>query len=194
MRRSLALALLAGVTLPLAACSGGHSDVKVTFDSAASAPAAAAPAADAPAAATASAEPLGAGDVRVTSTDGSFVMALVGDSVRMQLSDSLRRSVRQKIDSSADSAGGIGGMIARSVSGVVSSAMGFVVRIPVQQIENVRYEDGQIRFETRGGGHVNTSSQDTENRRAKAQFSAADGARFVAAVKARQQELGTQNR
>lgn len=167
--------------LALAACSHrdrddhANGDVKLSFDSAA--------------AAASVNEPLGPGDVRVKSTDGAVILALVGDSVRFQLSDSLRNTVKQSIDAKADSAGGIGAMIAKSVSGVVTSAMGFVVRIPVSEIENIRYEDGRIEFDTRGE-HSKFSMSGKGNRSdGNAKFTPEDGEKFVAAVKARQAEL-----
>jgi hypothetical protein len=43
--------------------------------------------------------PLGAGDVRITSTDNVLVLAVIGDTVRMQLSDSLRNTVADNVDS-----------------------------------------------------------------------------------------------
>lgn len=153
----------------LAAC-GRHdrSDIDVGFDSSHGA------VAD---------EVLGPGDVRITSTDGSVVMALVGDTVRMQLSDSLRQHVKQQLDSSTE--GGLGGMITRSVSGIVGSAMGFVMRIPVRDIEEIRYEDGKLELQTRGSNHVSFSGKGE----GKGRFSAEDGERFVAAVKARKAAL-----
>lgn len=166
-------ALLAAACLGLAACSGGDAaDLKVSFD---------------PARADSSAgAPLGPGDVRVTSVDGAVVLALVGDSVRMQLSDSLRRKVQQELDTSSQD--GFGGLVTRSVSGIVGSAMGFVVRVPVREIEDVRYENGKILFETRGSTKIQMSGKDGDGRSSTA-FTPADGERFVAAVKARQREL-----
>jgi hypothetical protein len=159
----------------LAACSRrDNSSVRVSFDSAK--------------AAESAAEPLGPGDVRVVSTDGNFILALVGDSVRMQLSDSLRSKVREEIDSSAG--GGVGGMIARTVSGAVSSAMGFVVRIPVTEIDDIRYEDGKIKFGTLGKAKISMGGGEGRDRQSHAEFTRADGERFVAAVKARQAQLG----
>jgi hypothetical protein len=179
MRRSLSAALL---LVALVACSrGDDSDIKVSFPK----PAAAAAPVD-----PLDAEPLGPGDVRVTSTDGAIVLALIGDSVRFQLSDSLRNSVKEKIDSAADSSGGIGAMITRSVSGVVSSAMGFVVRIPVSDIQDIRYEDGRIEFETRGKNNSHFSmSGKGKGGEDHGRFSPADGQRFVDAVKRRQASL-----
>jgi hypothetical protein len=174
MRRSLrALALVALPALTAACSRHDDSDVKVAFSQAS---------ADA-----AAVQPLGPGDVRVTSTDGSIVLAVVGDSVLFQLSDSLRNSVKKEISAAADSAGGLGGMITRSVSGVVGSAMGFVIRVPVQDIEDIRYEDGRIEFRTRGKNSKFSMNGSGKGGDDHAKFSPADGKRFVDAVKARQQ-------
>jgi len=171
MRPLRPLPLLVAAAL-LAACGRrDRSDVKVSFDQSK--------------AAAAAAEPLGPGDVRVTSTDGAFVLALVGDSVRMQLSDSVRAKVQHDLDTTKKD--GFAGLVTRSVSGIVGSAMGFVVRVPVRDIQDVRYEDGHIKFDTRGNSHVSINgSKDNES---SATFSPEDGARFVAAVKARQAQL-----
>ena len=70
------------------------------------------------------------GDVRIVSTDGVLVLSLIGDTVRMHLSDSLRNSVGAEITKDVDSSGdksGLGDMITKSVSKVVTGAMGFVV-------------------------------------------------------------------
>lgn len=178
MRRSLALLTLFATV----ACSSRDlrdvrdtSGVAVAFDKGA---------------AQASAEePLGPGDVRVTSTDGALLLALIGDSVRFQLSDSLRDRVKQQIDSAADTSG-FAAMITRSVSGIVSSAMGFVVRIPVQDIENIRYENGRIEFESKGKNGKFSMSGKGNAGPDHGRFSEADGQRFVDAVKRRQAELG----
>jgi hypothetical protein len=139
--------------------------------------------------------PLGEDDVAVTSTDNTVVLALIGDTVRMQLSDSLRRSVAAGVDSSiTNETGALGGMIARTVGKTVAGAMGFVVRVPVQEVENVRYEDGRIRFESHGNvkfsmdgrpGRAN-GGDDHDEKGSGARFSEEDGRRFVEAVKERQ--------
>src|SRR5690606_20852635 len=80
---------------------------------------------------------LGPGDVMLQSTGNALVLALVGDTVRMQLSDSLRNSVKQDLDT----AGGdsrIASAIVKSVGKVVNSALGFSVRAHVNDIEDLR--------------------------------------------------------
>jgi hypothetical protein len=180
-RLAALLPLVTAVTLGagLVACSiGGDDETRVSFSSSD----------------TARALALGEGDVAVTSTDNAVVLALVGDTVRMQLSDSLRRSVAADVDSSlTKETGALGGMIARTVGKTVAGAMGFVVRIPVQEVENVRYEDGRIRFESEGnvkfsmGDRSNRSNRtDGDEKGSGARFSEQDGRRFVEAVRARQ--------
>ena len=112
-------------------------------------------------------------------------MSAVARGFEITLSDSLRDKVKQELDSSKD---GFAGMITRSVSGIVSNAMGFVVRIPVRDIEDVRYEDGQIKLRSHGG-KGNFSMGGDKDGKGHASFSQADGERFVAAVKARQAQL-----
>ena len=173
--RLVRLAVL-GLPLALAACSFGDRDeVAVSFDRGD----------------TARAVQLGEGDVSVTSTDGAVILMVVGDTVRMQLSDSLRASVKAQVDSSVEQdAGAIGGLIGRSVGQIVGGAMGFVVRVPVQEIENVRYEDGRIQFESKGNVNFSMSGRGNADgdRKNGARFSPEDGERFVAAVKARQRD------
>ncbi len=156
------LALLAGCGRDEAKSSG----VNASFDAASELPA------------------LGVGDVEVRSTDRAFVMAVVGDTVRMHLSDSLRNSVDQEIDTSIGTKGGLGATIANSVKKVVQGAMGTVVRVPVNEIENLRYEDGHIRFGVRNGMiNVNTSTKGSSE---SAMFSESDANTFIDAVRARQ--------
>ncbi|MEP6764681.1 MAG: hypothetical protein ABJB66_10240 [Gemmatimonadaceae bacterium] len=127
--------------------------------------------------------PMGAGDVKITSSDNALVLSVIGDTVRMQLSDSLRNSVGKTVDSSMKGGGAIASAIASTVAGAVNGAMGFVVAINVNDIEDLRYEDGHLRFNSKGGKtDINTSG----NSRDKATFSADDAQKFIDAVKARQ--------
>lgn len=134
--------------------------------------------------AAASREPaMGPGDVKITSTDNVLVLSVIGDSVRMQLSDSLRSTVADNVDSSMKDKGAISSAIAKSVASVVNGAMGFVVAMNVNDIENLRFEDGHVKFEAKGGKTKITSSGDSQN---KAQFTPEDAQKFIDAVHARQ--------
>jgi len=108
--------------------------------------------------------------------------------VRMQLSDSLRRSVAHSIDTAADAKAGFGAAIAKSVGKVVSGAMSFVVRIPVQDVENLRYENGRLRFDVRGG-QVKVNGTDHSGN--DAEFTESEARRFIDAVERRKRARGT---
>jgi len=167
------LSLLVPLALALAACGGNDGDrnaaVKVAFDGD-----------------SARMPTLGPDDVLVTSNDGALIMAVVGDTVRMQLSDSLRNKVALDLDTSGAKSGGLGAAITKSVGKVVNNAMGFVVRVPVQDVQNLRYEDGRIKFDVRGGHvNMNTSGSGTD-----ATFTEADAKLFIDAVERRKRARG----
>ena len=138
--------------------------------------------------------PLGPGDVRVTSTDGMFVLAVIGDTLRMRASDSLAAKVRREMAEKADTATGFGGLVARTVTGAVGGVMDvaarYAVRVPVAEVRDLRYEDGQIRFETGREGRRDRGGDGRHENGMSAQFSRADAERFIAAVRARQRALG----
>ncbi len=131
--------------------------------------------------------------MRITSTDGAVVYTLARDTVRMQLSDSIVRHVRQKVNADADSASGnFAGFIKHTVAGALGSAMGFVIRTPVRDIRSARYDNGELRIETSGGPlHRGTFSVGNKhNGNDHTTFARADAERFVAAIEARQRALG----
>lgn len=127
--------------------------------------------------------PMGAGDVKITSTDNILVLSVIADTVRMQLTDSMRNSVGKTVDSSMKGSGAVASAIASIVASAVNDGMGFTVAIQVNDVQNLRYEDGRLRFNSKGGKtDINTSG----NSRDKATFSANDAQKFIDAVKARQ--------
>ncbi len=131
--------------------------------------------------------PLGPGDVRVVSTDGALVLALLGDTVRMRLGDSVTAKLRREVEAGADSASGFGGFVARTVKGAVGGAMAeaarFAVRVPVTEVRELRYEDGELRFGSDRGRRKHKEHT-------SARFAPDDAERFIRAVRARQRALG----
>lgn len=162
--------VLAAVTVALAAC-GGDAKVNVQLGSE-----------------NGGVVRLGEGDVQVKSTDGALVLSVVGDSVLMQLSDSLRNSVTAEVKSSTSNQGdGLGATIANAVggavSGVVNAAMGMTVRVPAENIENLRYEGGNLRFDVKGSNFRMTSkSGDAAKNENGGAFTEEDAMRFITAV------------
>lgn len=147
--------------------------------------------------------PLGPGDIRITTTDRRVDLVLVDDTISMGLADSLVQSARQDVDTgtAADiEAGGLGGRIAGAVKGAVGNALGIRIEVPLQDVEDVQYEDGTIKFSFREGtgptmmllGKRRAVSFDapqferdhSDERSALQSFSEKDAKRFVAAVRA----------
>ena len=130
--------------------------------------------------------------VRIVSTNGAVVYTLARDTVRMQLGDSLVRDVRNKVNAHVDSASGnFGNFIARTVAGAVGSAMTFVMKTPVRDIQSARYEGGELHIERHSGlmGHTTVNAGGKHDGE-KTTFAPADAQRFVDAIEARRRALG----
>lgn len=132
--------------------------------------------------------PLGPGDVRIASTDGALVLALVGDTVRMRLGDRATARIRRAVDTSRAPTSGFGGFVASTVRAAVGGAMSevarFAVLLPVRDIQELRYENGTL--------HVGTANSRLGRKGVSgdARFAPGDAERFIAAVRARQRALG----
>lgn len=165
MKRMMTVVLV----LALAAC-GGDAKVAVTMGNGETGPV------------------LNEGDVQVTSTDGALILSVAGDSVFMQLSDSLRESVRSEVaQKTTPRSEGVGGAIEKLVGGAVGAAvkaaMGFTVRVPADAIEHLRYEDGNLRFDVKGSNiHMSSKGGDTGNSDNGGAFLEEDATRFIQAV------------
>ena len=129
------------------------------------------------------------GDAVITTPDNGIQLALAGDTVWMGLSDSVRTVARTEMDSGVKRAkdkGGLGGEIARIVTGTVDRALGTRVAYSLDEIEDVSYADGAIAFRYRNGAHaLSFESVKSNNRPVLESFPPADAERFVAAVRAR---------
>jgi hypothetical protein len=125
------------------------------------------------------------GDVKITSTDGALVLAVIGDSVVIQLSDSLRNSVADSVKAKTNEGGAIAALIGDAVGAAVKTAMGFKARVPAHTVENLRFEDGQLRFNVKGST-VNVRGTGS-NSETTGRFTESDANRFIEAVKAAQQ-------
>jgi hypothetical protein len=127
-------------------------------------------------------------DVRIHSVDGAITLAVLRDSVVMQLSDSVRAKVKQEMDSSMRSAtsdGGVGAAIANvvgsAVSAAVNSAMSIAVHAPASAVSDLRYENGRLHFKVKGD-NVSINSSGKGNDKDGAMFDEADARRFIDAV------------
>jgi hypothetical protein len=131
---------------------------------------------------------LGPGDMRITTTDGSVDLLLVGDRIAVKLSDSVLADVKQKLDTTKAKEG-LGAFIEKTVKSTVSSALSTRVEYPLADVKDARYEDGKLVLEPKDGGKLRLLEGTKVNgRSALESFRPDDARRFAAAVKARLQQ------
>ncbi len=123
----------------------------------------------------------------ITTRDGNVVLALTeANTVAMRLSDSLRHHVdgeiaREFAEDSASST--LGRWVQRKTADLVSKGMSFEFSIPVSEIEDARYEDGEVQFEYRSGRKLKFNSFKNDGRSPLSDFQPEDAERFVEAVR-----------
>jgi hypothetical protein len=127
--------------------------------------------------------------VSITSTDGVMRLAVVGDSVVMALSDSLRQSVTDKMQTSEGDRSGLGKAIVGVVGAAVNKALGTAITVPATAVRELRYENGELRFEL-DGNHIQINARDSAGGKQKGsggRFSEADALEFIEAVRSVQE-------
>lgn len=131
---------------------------------------------------------LGPQDVRITTTDGDFELALVGRDVLMRFSDQMIAKLNRDLGPQGQQASGIGGWIERTVKGNVQQMLNKQMVIPVNAIDEARYEDGEIRLLSKSDKgrfeFFGSNGRDPKSKSAMSGFAPADAERFVAAVNA----------
>ncbi|MEW5919037.1 MAG: hypothetical protein AB1762_21720, partial [Gemmatimonadota bacterium] len=76
-----------------------------------------------------------------------------------------------------------GRWVQRTTADLVSKGMAFEFAIPVEDIENATYENGEIRFEYRKGRKLKFDSFKNDGRSTMSDFDPDEAERFVAAVR-----------
>jgi hypothetical protein len=130
------------------------------------------------------------GGLVITSRTGSVNLGLAGGRVYMQLSDSVRRQVRTQMATNPAAApdttaagGALGAFIERTVKKTVQEALDQRLSRPLDEIEDVRYENGEIVFAYRGSGLVRFEQVRVNDEPVLRTFAPEDARRFVEAVR-----------
>jgi hypothetical protein len=127
-----------------------------------------------------------AGDsVGIINRTGAVLLSVARDSVSMGFSPATIAKVRRETDTTG-SGSGFGAMIERTVKSGVQTMLSTRVMVPLADIENVRYEDGTIKFDyrTRPRG-MKLEDIKIDNEPALQSFREEDARTFVSAVQAR---------
>jgi hypothetical protein len=130
------------------------------------------------------------GGLVITSRTGSVNLGLAGGRVYMQLSDSVRRQVRTQMATNPAAApdtttagGALGAFIERTVKKTVQEALDQRLSRPLDEIEDIRYENGEIVFAYRGSGLVRFEQVKVNDEPVLRTFAPEDARRFVEAVR-----------
>jgi hypothetical protein len=125
--------------------------------------------------------------IAITTRDGNVVLALTSaNTVAMRLSDSLRQHVDHEVarEFASDSAETrFGRWVQRTTANLVAKGMAMEFSVPVQEIEDARYENGEIRFDYRSNRRLKFHSFKSDGRSPMTNFQPADAERFVEAVR-----------
>lgn len=135
---------------------------------------------------------LSPGDMRIYNRDSTVDLVLRGAQVLAGLSPKVVAKVQADMAKGSDKdASGLGGLIASTVKQTVANSIGTHVVYPVANIEDMRYEDGQLVIEQTNGEETRLFGNSKVNgREAGKLFDEADAKRFIEAVRARRRELG----
>lgn len=128
---------------------------------------------------------LGAGDMRIVTTNGGIDLALIGDSISTGLSPAALRKVHEETDTARVSGTGFGASIEKMVKEKVQGAIGTRVSFPVSAVREARYDGEKIVFEWSGEPRKMFDNTKIDGKPLLASFSPEDARRFVAAVNAR---------
>ena len=142
--------------------------------------------------ATRSVEALAPGDLRIYNQDSSVNLILRGAEILAGLSPEMREKITQDIvQSTADDTAGFGGAVANVVRTTVASAIAQHAVVPLRDVRDVQYEDGQIILVRNNGRRFELlENVKTDGEKISRTFAREDALRFVEAVRARKRALG----
>lgn len=120
----------------------------------------------------------------IHTTGNEMVLGLARDTVYMGLSDSLLAKARTDMTRDKSDTGGMGGAFADMIKKTVGNALGKRVAYPIADIQSVRYDNGEVKFDYRNKHAISFENVHTDNKQALATFAPDDARRFVAAVNA----------
>jgi hypothetical protein len=121
--------------------------------------------------------------VVITTYDGNVDLGLDRDTVFMRLSDRVLTKARKGLDTQT-TADGFGAWIEKTVKGKVAEALQHRIAYPLDDIDDVRYEHGAIRFTYRDRHPLSFEELKIDKRPVLESFTPDDARRFVAAVRA----------
>ena len=117
----------------------------------------------------------------VTTRDGQMELGVTDQVVFARLSESLRAEIETEMADETEGQGGLGGSIARAVTGAVAQGLAAAVTVPLGDVRDVRYQGGRVVIEMADGDPSPFDRAKTDDRPMLDQFDAEAGRRLAEA-------------
>lgn len=115
----------------------------------------------------------------VTTEDGHIELGVTDAVLFSRLSESLRDEIQSEMDNETADETGLGGTIARAVTGAVAEGLAVTVSVPLDQVRDVRYENGRVEIEMVDGQPSPFENAKTDDEPMLSRFTDAAGRRLA---------------
>ena len=117
----------------------------------------------------------------ITTTGGEVEMGLTDRVLYSRLSPETQAEIAADMEAESKDQEGLGGRIARAVTGAVAEGLGTAVQVPLADVRDVRFEGGRLVIEMADGEPSPFENSSTDDKPLLEQFSARDAERLAAA-------------
>ncbi len=117
----------------------------------------------------------------ILTEDGALELGLTDSVLYSRLSDDTRAGIAADMEREAEGQEGLGGQIARAVTGAVAKGLGTAVQVPLGSVRDVRVEGDRLVIEMVDGRPSAFESSRTDGEPLLEQFAPADAARLAEA-------------
>lgn len=122
-----------------------------------------------------SSRPAGTRIQAVTTRNGELELGVTDSVLYSRLSPELQLRIESEMEDETADETGLGGAIARAVTGAVSKGLQMAVSVPLDQVRDVRYEDGRVVIEMEDGDASPFETSKTDDEPMLEQFDAEAG-------------------
>ena len=117
----------------------------------------------------------------VRTRDGGMELGVTDSVLFTRLSPALQREVEAEMAEETADQTGLGGALARAVTGAVAQGLAMAVNVPIDDVRDVRYEDGRVVIEMVDGERSPFDGSRNEGEPMLEQFDADAGRRLAKA-------------
>ena len=115
----------------------------------------------------------------ITTRDGHLDFGLTDEALWARLSEATRAEAAESMASETEGEQGLGGAIARAVTGAVAEGLATAVAVPLAEVRDVRVENGRLVVEMADGDPSPFDGMETDGEPMLARFDADDAQRLA---------------